>query len=53
MYEALDNDFENERTRLILNSSPKYCHGGTVSDEWAKRITDMWVKIVKKQEMRF
>lgn len=51
MYEALDNDFENERTRLILNSSPKYCHGGTVSDEWAKRITDMWVETVKKQEM--
>ena len=51
MFEALDNDFADERTRLILNSAPKYCQGGTVSDEWAKRLTKSWVKIVKTQPM--
>lgn len=51
MYEALNNDFEDERTRLILNSAPKYCQGGTVSDEWAKRLTEAWVRIVKAQPM--
>ena len=51
VYEAIENNFENERTRLILNSSPKYCQGGTVSDEWAKRLTDIWVKMIKTQKM--
>ena len=51
VYEALDNDFADERTRLILNSAPKYCQGGTVSDDWAKRMTESWVRIVKAQEM--
>ena len=51
MYEALDDNFSNERTRLILNSAPKYCQGGTVSDEWAKRFTESWVRIVKSQPM--
>ena len=51
VYEALDNDFEDERTRLILNSSPKYCQGGTVSDEWAKELTKSWVDAVKGYKM--
>lgn len=51
VYEALDNDFAEERTRLMLNSAPKYCQGGTVSDEWAKRMTESWVHIVKAQPM--
>lgn len=51
MFEALDNDFSDERTRLILNSAPKYCQGGTVSDDWAKRLTESWVRIVKEQPM--
>lgn len=51
MFEALDNDFADERTRLILNSAPKYCQGGTVSDGWAKRLTESWVRIVKAQPM--
>ena len=51
VFEALDNNFENERIRLILNSSPKYCQGSTVSDEWAKRLTESWVKRVKAQKM--
>jgi len=51
MYEALDNNFENERTRLILNSAPKYCQGNTISDQWAKRLTECWVKNIKAQSM--
>lgn len=51
LFESLENNFEDERTRLILNSAPKYCQGGTVSDEWAKRLTKDWVSMVKSQEM--
>ena len=54
VYENLNNDFsgiQGERVRLILNSSPKYCGGNTVSDKWAKRITEAWVKTIKGQKM--
>ena len=54
LYECLENNFEGtfgERVRLMLNSSPKYCGGDTVSDKWAKRITDCWTKTVKAQTM--
>ena len=51
VYKALENDFSDERTRLILNSAPKYCQGNTISDKWAKRLTECWVKNVKGQEM--
>lgn len=51
VYAALDNDFEDERTRLILNSAPKYCQGGTVSDMWANKLTESWTKAVKSQPM--
>ena len=51
LFEALENDFENERIRAIMSSAPRYCQGGTVSDEWAKRLTDNWVKNVKAREM--
>lgn len=50
----LENNFagsSGERARLMLNSSPKYCGGNTVSDKWARRITDIWVKTVKNQKM--
>lgn len=51
MYEALENNFENERVHAIMKSAPKYCHGNTVSDEWAERLTECWVKLVKSQPM--
>ena len=51
VFEALDNNFADERTRLILNSAPKYCQGGTVSDQWAQLLTERWVKHVKAQKM--
>jgi len=51
VYEALENNFSDERTRLILNSAPKYCQGNTVSDKWAEKLTECWVKNVKGQKM--
>ncbi len=51
VYEAMEQDFPDERTRLILSSSPKYCQGGTVSDKWALRLTESWTRTVKEQEM--
>ncbi|MBQ9112722.1 MAG: formate acetyltransferase [Clostridia bacterium] len=51
MYSALDNNFFDERTRLILNSAPKYCGGNNVSDAWAKRLTECWVRNIRAQSM--
>lgn len=51
LYEALDSNFSDERIRLMLSSSPKYCHGGTVSDEWATGLTNSWVKNIRAQKM--
>lgn len=51
MYEALENNFEDERIRLMLNSSEKYCQGNALGDKWAKSLTDSWVSMVKGQEM--
>ena len=54
VYENLENDYEGvvgERVRLILNSTPKYCGGNTVSDKWAKILTECWVDKVKGQKM--
>ena len=51
VYKALDNNFAEERTRLILNSAPKYCQGGTVSDMWAEELTKSWVAAIRAQEM--
>ena len=51
VYAALDSNFEDERTRLILNSSLKYCHGNSPADRWAKELTKSWVSLVKAQKM--
>ena len=54
VYKNTKNNFDTttgERVRLILNSSPKYCEGNSVSDMWAKKLTDSWVRIVKAQKM--
>lgn len=51
LYKALDDNFANERTRLILNSAPKYCQGNTVSDKWAVALTKSWVKNIRAQKM--
>ncbi len=51
VYEAIETDFAEARTRAILQSSPKYCGGNTSADNWAKRMTDNWVQLVKGQPM--
>lgn len=51
MYDALDNDFADERVRLMMQNSPRYCYGNTIADEWAKKLTESWVSMVKAQEM--
>ncbi len=51
VYAAIDSDFADERVRMILQSSPKYCGGDTVSDAWAHRLTDLWVATVRAQPM--
>ena len=51
LFEALENNFKNERIRLMMQSAPKYCGGGTAADAWAKKITEIWVKTVKQQPM--
>lgn len=51
MYEAIDNNYADERIRAIMNSAPKYCQGGTLSDEWALKLTESWTKAVKEQPM--
>ncbi len=51
LYSALDDNFSDERTRLIMQSAPKYCSGNSSADRWAKRLTESWVRTVKGQEM--
>ena len=54
VYEAVKSDFtcENgERIRMILSSAPRYCGGDTVSDIWARRLTDVFSDYVTNQPM--
>ncbi len=51
LYEQLDSDFANERIRAMLQSSPRYCQGGTLADEWALRLTESYVRIIRNQKM--
>ena len=51
LYTALDENFANVRTRLILNSTPKYCSGGSYADQWAQHLTQNWVQTVRNQKM--
>ncbi len=51
VYKAVESNFEDERTRLILSSAPKYCSGNSISDKWAKKITECWVKNIRLQKM--
>ena len=51
MFEALDNDFADERIHSIMSSAPKYCGGNTSADKWALKLTDSWTKNVRAQKM--
>ena len=51
MYQALDNDFSDERVRLMMQNSPRYCYGNTLADKWASELTKSWVSMIKAQKM--
>lgn len=51
IYGAIENNFENERIRAVMQSAPRYCQGGSVSDRWAVKLTESWSKNVKAQAM--
>lgn len=51
LFAALDDNFADERIRAMMQSAPRYCYGGTVSDQWAIRLTDSWVTHIKAQPM--
>lgn len=51
LFDALENNFEDERTRLILSSAPRYCGGNTVSDKWAVKLTESFAGLIKAQKM--
>lgn len=49
---ALKSDFkDNERLRLMLSASERYCGGSTAGDRWARRITDVFSELVHNQPM--
>lgn len=51
LFEALDNNFQDERIRAIMQSAPKYCQGGTESDRWAVRLAKNWNEVVTAEKM--
>lgn len=54
LYSVLQSDYEGvqgERVRLMLQSSGRYCGGGTLGDKWAKEISAMFADMVASQPM--
>ncbi len=51
LFAALDDNFADERIRLMMQSAPRYCGGGTVSDSWAIRMTESFNRIVRGVRM--
>ncbi|MBQ8208462.1 MAG: pyruvate formate lyase family protein [Clostridia bacterium] len=51
LFEALDNNFADERTRLMLASCPKYCSGDSLADKWALWLTDVYTKTIRETKM--
>jgi len=52
--ECLDRNFggtDDERIRRMLETSQRYCQGNSLGDKWAKRITELWVRLIKSQPM--
>ena len=47
----LDEDYPDERIRLMLKSSDRFCQGGTsIGDKWAIRVSETFANIVKAQK---
>lgn len=52
VYDACQHNFsEQERLRLMLSSSERYCGGDTLGDKWARKLSQLYTRIVKEQEM--
>jgi pyruvate-formate lyase len=51
LFKALDDNFADKRIHAIMKSAPKFCQGGTVADEWAKKLTDSFVNTLRNQKM--
>ncbi len=54
LFTALEQNFtgtQNERIRLMLKASEKYCQGDSLGDRWAHRISSTFAQIVKEQPM--
>jgi formate C-acetyltransferase len=51
LYSALDDNFSNERLRLMMQTAPRYCGGNTIADNWAQKLTNIWVKTIRSQQM--
>ena len=52
LYKNTRSNFaDNERVRLMLASSERYCQGNSLGDKWAKKITLDFAAIVKAQKM--
>ena len=52
LYSAVRTNFRNdERTRLMLSASERYCQGNSLGDKWARTITEDFVEIVRAQQM--
>jgi formate C-acetyltransferase len=49
LMEALDTDFKNaEAVRLMLRSIPRFGSGGSLADEYARRLTALFEEVVKE-----
>lgn len=51
LFQATQQNFPDERIRLMLSSAQRYCQGASLGDKWAKIVTDDLVEIVRAQEM--
>lgn len=52
VYEACKNNFGgNERLRLMMVKSERYCQGQSLGDKWAKKISQLLTETVKAQPM--
>ena len=54
IHKHLENNFEGvegERVRQMMLASERYCQGNSLGDKWAKRINQLFCKLVVEQEM--
>ncbi|MDL2205309.1 pyruvate formate lyase family protein [Eubacteriales bacterium OttesenSCG-928-N13] len=52
LFHALRTNFkDDERTRLMLKNSERYCQGGSLGDKWAEAVTQDFTALVRAQPM--